>query len=276
MTFMAGVAWSVTATFGLQIIALFALSVRPGTTLDLVGGVACQSAAFLLTLFLIVRVHAPDRSLRDVLALRPTNWGLYLLAAGLGFLLEGPFTSVADLIERRWPPSADELAARAQAFDAPTLTKKIAVVIAAAIVGPLVEEMFFRGGLYRGIRRGHSALLTTLGVALFFAFAHLEWRHFVPIFLIGLVITYARAASGSLLPGLIIHITFNATSVLSSFADSGGPTPAEIQAQAQTAATLPPSLALLGAGGTILLLLTYHLVAAKSTGCAAARALDLT
>jgi hypothetical protein len=65
--------------------------------------------------------------------------------------------------------------------------------------------------------------------------------------------------------------------VLSAFGDppTDAGTPAEGQAQAALSA-LPPTWIAAGLAGTVLLLLTYHLVAAKSSGCAAARALDLT
>jgi len=127
--------------------------------------------------------------------------------------------------------------------------------------------MFFRGGLFRGIRRGHGARITVVGVALFFATAHMDVRHFLPIFLIGLVVTYARAASGSLIPGLLVHATFNATSVLGSFGE-----PADL---APAGRVIAPAWALAGLAGTAALLSAYHLVTRKSALCSAARELDL-
>src|SRR5260221_14692681 len=98
-------------------------------------------------------------------------------------------------------------------LSAPTARQKVALVAAAGIVGPLVEEMFFRGGLLRNLRRRHGSGLTLFGVSLLFAPSHLDPRNFLPIFLGGLAMGYVPILSGSPLPAGPPHRAFHSASV---------------------------------------------------------------
>ena len=49
-------------------------------------------------------------------------------------------------------PSGAQIEFLRQLFDVHTLSK-VAIVVAAGVVGPLVEELLFRGGIFRGVRR---------------------------------------------------------------------------------------------------------------------------
>jgi sodium transport system permease protein len=52
--------------------------------------------------------------------------------------------------------------------------------------------------------------------ALFFALAHTVFQQSVLAFVMGLVIAYLAVQTGSLLPGMLFHLTHNALGVLSS------------------------------------------------------------
>ncbi|HUF60589.1 MAG TPA: CPBP family intramembrane glutamic endopeptidase [Verrucomicrobiales bacterium] len=84
----------------------------------------------------------------------------------------------------------------------------LAVVLAA----PIAEELFFRGFLFEGLRR---SWLGTAGTVLFtsatWSLIHLQYDLFfiALIFCLGLLLGWARAASGSLWIPLILHVLNN-------------------------------------------------------------------
>ena len=82
----------------------------------------------------------------------------------------------------------------------------------AITIAPLMEELFFRGFLYPVLRRFGSIGGVTL-TSLAFAVLHgsqYGWGWSVGImFLVGLVLTIARAWSGSVVPGFLIHAGYN-------------------------------------------------------------------
>lgn len=214
LSFLTAAIWSIGATTLFQLIVLLAFAFRPRAEIDIVAGVACQAAAYLLALYVFVRVYEPQQSMREILAFRRADASLCALAAAMGVALQFPASTIGALIEKQWPYSSSELLARAQHLEAITPGQQIAVFVSVCLVGPLVEELFFRGALFRGLRQRNTAGMTTFGVAAFFAAAHQDGRVFLPILLVGLAMTHLRAISGSILPAILLHVTFNATAIV--------------------------------------------------------------
>jgi membrane protease YdiL (CAAX protease family) len=88
------------------------------------------------------------------------------------------------------------------------------VLVVIACVGPFVEELFFRGALYGALRRSYSLGVTTAIVSLCFVVGHLNPHRWPALALVAVAISYLRAVSGSLLPALALHVSFNAVTVL--------------------------------------------------------------
>lgn len=266
LSFFAAAVWSIGATALFQLVLLLGLSLKPNAELDIVAGVACQAAAYLLALFLYLRVHEPESRLADVVGARPASFSLCALSAALGAALQIPASALGAFVERFWSYTPSELLARAQHLEALTPARQIAVVAGVCLIGPLVEELFFRGALFRGLRQRHTAGMTTIGVAAFFAAAHQDGRVFLPILLVGLAMTHLRAISGSLLPPLVMHIAFNATSIVPTLGK-----PIEID---ELATSIPPLVTMAGIGASAALLLATRAVARSSPRALAARAID--
>jgi len=262
MSFFAAAIWSVSAIAVFDLFLALAVSVSPSAELDLVSRVLCEAAAYVSTLLLLTLVHERDRRLTDVLALRRTPVALLLVAALFGFALQGPVNLVAGVIYHRYPLPEGQIELIRQIFDVRALHQKVAIVLAAGVVGPLVEELLFRGGIFRGLRRRHGPLRTVIAIALFFALAHREPRNFLPDFMGGLAMGYVRLTSGSLWPGILLHAAFNTTSVI--FALVAGPE-ADVLTRVENIAATVASVALLAAFGWI---------AGRHERCAAARVAD--
>ncbi len=85
----------------------------------------------------------------------------------------------------------------------------LAVVVAA----PVAEEIIFRGFLYRGwVRSPRNPLPGILILAAFFAILHLQydWFGILQVFAMGLLLTYIRWRSGSMLLPMLLHVIANA------------------------------------------------------------------
>ena len=95
-----------------------------------------------------------------------------------------------------WPESKNEL------------TKIMGTAILIVFLAPLGEEMVFRGIAYTALRRRGKwrALILT---SLLFAVAHMQVIHFIPIFLIGLILAYLFERTGSLKPAIALHVLVN-------------------------------------------------------------------
>lgn len=107
---------------------------------------------------------------------------------------------------------------------------RIATAFVATATAPLVEELIYRGVLYRALDRAAGAAVAIPVVALLFAGVHVaQYRNniavIVVITLLSIVLTVTRALSGRVLPCFIIHFIFNGIQsvfiVLSGFLNTG-------------------------------------------------------
>ena len=90
----------------------------------------------------------------------------------------------------------------------------VLTLIAAAVVAPLVEETFFRGLLYGGLRERIGVAGAMLVSTLFFTALHFSIDQFIPIFVLGLFLAWLYEKTGSLYPGILLHAVNNAVSLL--------------------------------------------------------------
>jgi len=175
-----------------------------------------QFAVFMLLVWLIAR----GRPLREYLALRrPSSWGLAARIAGvlivlvwlLGVAMQ-PFVDPGEeqgLIPREWDSS------RATPF--------AANFVVIALLAPIVEELTFRGLGYALLER-FGRWTAILGTAIAFALAHGLVEGFPLLVLFGAGLAYIRGRVGSVIPGMIVHIAFNAVVLLAAvnFFQDGG------------------------------------------------------
>ena len=92
--------------------------------------------------------------------------------------------------------------------------------IAVVILGPLFEEVFFRGFLFVGFRQSRIGVAGTIGLtALIWALLHVQYGVYeiATIFVLGIVLGIMRFKTGSLWSPLLMHtvVNFIATLVVS-------------------------------------------------------------
>jgi hypothetical protein len=266
MTIPLAVVWSMLASAGWIAVASVTMLLRTTAATDLVNIQACMALAYLLAIFLMARVHAFQHTLADFLGVRRTHPLLYGLAACIGVALTIPAEIVHRAIEHRWPTPPDDILDEIALLRMDTPARHVLIPLVVIAVGPLIEELFFRGALQRGLRRIHPDGIVIPLVAVLFASAHQDARAMLPLFLVGLVLCYLRSASGSILAPLIAHMSFNAVPIYEMLRGKGNAQP--------DASTLPLSLSAGGIAASALLIAGFVFVARRSTRAQSARQED--
>jgi membrane protease YdiL (CAAX protease family) len=85
----------------------------------------------------------------------------------------------------------------------------LGLLATAALTAPICEEIFFRGFAFPGLLKGMSLIPAMLVTSVIFAVAHTDVGSLVPLFIIGVVLAWARWRSDSLWPSVIIHTINN-------------------------------------------------------------------
>jgi len=78
------------------------------------------------------------------------------------------------------------------------------------LLGPLAEELFFRGLLFPALKRGLSVFWSVIITAALFSSLHLNWAGWLPIFGLGILLAYSYERTGSILVPIFIHMIHNA------------------------------------------------------------------
>ena len=78
-----------------------------------------------------------------------------------------------------------------------------------AALGPVLEEIFFRGFAYPALRRDLGPVKAAMLTAAVFAAFHMSLFAFLPVFLLGLFLCYLYEATGSLVPSITAHVLHN-------------------------------------------------------------------
>lgn len=84
-----------------------------------------------------------------------------------------------------------------------------ATLLVAVFVAPFCEEIFFRGFVFTGLRRGMPLYLAVIISALLFAAAHGDPASFPVLLIIGLLLAILRWQTKSLWPGILLHCLNN-------------------------------------------------------------------
>ena len=87
------------------------------------------------------------------------------------------------------------------------------LVIGGVVIGPLLEEIVFRGFFFQGLRQAHGSVKAILLSSAVFAVAHLDPAALIPTFLLGCALAFVFDRSKSLWPGTILHVLVNAVGV---------------------------------------------------------------
>jgi membrane protease YdiL (CAAX protease family) len=83
------------------------------------------------------------------------------------------------------------------------------LIVTIVLVAPVVEETFFRGFVFAGLRARYDWRWAAAISAALFAAAHMDLTFFIPAFVLGYLFAYLYQRSNSVWPGMIIHTALN-------------------------------------------------------------------
>jgi len=92
----------------------------------------------------------------------------------------------------------------------------LVTVLLACVVGPVAEEFFFRGVVYAAIRSRTGRFLAILISGGLFAVTHTNLMGFLPIGVLGCLLSYLYERTGTLAASIAVHVFHN--SLLLAFA----------------------------------------------------------
>jgi membrane protease YdiL (CAAX protease family) len=87
------------------------------------------------------------------------------------------------------------------------------LVIFVSIVGPVIEEIFFRGFMYGAIKKRFGIITAVLLSASLFSLLHANVVGFLPIMILGALLAYLYETTGSLASSMTVHIIHNSVMV---------------------------------------------------------------
>ncbi|EJX06490.1 CAAX amino terminal protease family protein, partial [gut metagenome] len=79
-------------------------------------------------------------------------------------------------------------------------------IIAIALLGPIVEELLFRGAIFQALLKDYSPMKAIFLSSFLFAVFHLNPAQMIPAFLMGVLLTWACFKTRSLIPSIWMHI----------------------------------------------------------------------
>ena len=181
-------------------------ALRPGAITDIVSVSGCVVLATSVIVFAMMRVHAPDGSVRATLGVRGLGPIRLLLSAAAGVGLCPALSTVDDLIAKRWP--YDDPEALASIDKLLGSSTHVALVVGVFVVIPLAREAFFRGVVFGELRQTTSVVVTVAATSLLFTVFSLDWRSMPTALVLALSLGWLRARTGSVIAPVVAHLAF--------------------------------------------------------------------
>lgn len=174
-------------TFNIDVMSLSTAAIVPSLILGFV----------LMAAFLWRKDYLKDARLWNITTFAFLGWSI-LLGMSLIFLIDilMSLLNVPDFLET--------------SFD--VIESGWIGILAVAIIGPVLEEMLFRGAITKELLKQYEPLKAILISGLIFGIFHLNPAQIFPAMLIGFVLAWLYWRTGSLIPGILIHIVNNSLS----------------------------------------------------------------
>lgn len=132
--------------------------------------------------------------------------GYALLSVPVYIILSGIATAIA----QRYVPNFNVDQQQDIGFThAAGVVPLVMVFISLVIVPPIVEELLFRGLIFRGFLKKFHPIVSGLATSLIFGAAHWQWNVSVDVFALSLVLCSLAYQTKSLWPGICLHATKN-------------------------------------------------------------------
>lgn len=108
----------------------------------------------------------------------------------------------------------------AQNFDLSTASP-VLMILAVCIVGPIAEELVFRGMIFGKLRRAFSFWPAAIISGIMFGVFHMNIMQGVYASVLGVLLAYVYEKTQTIFGSIFFHIVFNASSYITDFVNSG-------------------------------------------------------
>ena len=182
-------------------------------------GLGAQTVAYLVLFFYIARVLR-QRSGESAMVAIEWNSRLGTVVMGIvGGLVLATLIQMAEMflpVPKTLPIDA--------LFKNPLIAYVTSVF--GVLVAPLFEEIYFRGLMFPSLREGLGEIAAIFITAAAFALLHgsqlaFSWAALLPLFIVGLVLTWVRAQLKSVAASWVMHVTYNATIIVGVWVSTG-------------------------------------------------------
>ena len=217
--------WALLTMLGFQLALGVIESAHPGAVSDLVTIGACSLLAHLVVLFGLLRLHAPEASVSELVALRRPPLAMIPLAALVGAGISPAASWINGLLEKRFPLAPEETEVLEKIFRTDTAGQRVALVVVLMFVMPLCDELFYRGALFTTLKKSHKLTTVIAATAAFDALVGSgNVRGIGPTLALAWMLGALRAASDSMIVPLIASMAFFAVDVVPMALGRGEPT----------------------------------------------------
>lgn len=153
------------------------------------------------------------RSMRQSLRLRRPAAFTLPVALLLGVTLHPTYMALGQLIQKFYPLSEQALTALKPFEQIVNAAPIWQVILLLAVVPAICEELAFRGFMFSGLVRDNGRLRAVVVTAVLFGMSHGVLQQSIAATFMGVLLGWIALRTGSVLPGLLIHLTNNALSV---------------------------------------------------------------
>ena len=162
---------------------------------------------------------AAKRKILPTLSLRPFPLTAVIPCISLGFFYN-VFASTALTLAISCGAFSNSVVKSFEAlYSESPMGNPVIYFLAVAVVTPIAEEVFFRSVSYRYMSNRMNKILAVVLSAVFFGIAHGNLIAFVYTFVLGIILAVLFEKSGSVLLPIVIHASFNASSLLTPYLD---------------------------------------------------------
>lgn len=182
-----------------------------GITFDQLAGLEMVLGnAIVFTLVM----HHKGLGYRDLFHTSPSSMSSTILVLFPAIALTIPFlmlmsSTLTAAVVSVFPMSSNELATFARMG-----SDSFSMTVAVCVLGPVLEEMLFRGIILRSFLRQYHRWPAIAGSAALFGFAHLNLYQYIAAVLVGMLLGWLYERTRSLLPCIALHATYNTACVL--------------------------------------------------------------
>lgn len=118
------------------------------------------------------------------------------------------------------PSAMDSYEDLAQNFDL-SIASPVLMILAVCIVGPIAEELVFRGMIFGKLRRAFSFWPAAIISGIMFGVFHMNIMQGVYASVLGVLLAYVYEKTQTIFGSIFFHIVFNASSYITDFVNSG-------------------------------------------------------